>query len=198
MRRHFYYFRILVNMIYFIIDIETTCQNDQQPMEPIELIEIGCMVLTKKYEKITEIQAFVKPRVNPELTPFCRQLTTISQHDVDNAPGARSVLTSLQHQIRQILQHKKERGAYLCSWGDYDRRILQEEFKRYGIHYPFADPHINLKAHYARLKHIKPCPLNSALKREGIYFQGTPHRGIDDARMITEIIVKQNLFDSIF
>jgi inhibitor of KinA sporulation pathway (predicted exonuclease) len=50
----------------------------------METIEIGAfLVETHSLETVGELGTFVKPVRHPVLTPFCTELTTIRQSDVD-------------------------------------------------------------------------------------------------------------------
>lgn len=52
----------------------------------MEMIEIGLVVIDlETLEIVDEFQRFVRPQINPVLTDFCKQLTSIQQEDVDGA-----------------------------------------------------------------------------------------------------------------
>ncbi|MEN9576703.1 MAG: hypothetical protein RL514_4558 [Verrucomicrobiota bacterium] len=53
----------------------------------MEIIEIGAVaVRAEDGVPLAEFQSFVRPVRHPRLTPFCTQLTSIQQTDVDGAP----------------------------------------------------------------------------------------------------------------
>ena len=67
-----------------------------------EIIEIGAVKINDsndKLEIIDEFSAFIKPILNPELSDFCIQLTTITQDDINKALGFPLVL----HDFREWL-----------------------------------------------------------------------------------------------
>jgi inhibitor of KinA sporulation pathway (predicted exonuclease) len=74
-----------------------------------------------------------------------------------------------------------------CSWGDYDRKQLQQDCAYHSVPYPMPE-HLNLKVAFANARgHAKKKGVVGALKTVGLQFEGTHHRGIDDARNITRL-----------
>src|SRR5258707_15625193 len=68
-----------------VIDLEATCE-EYDPAFDMETIEIGACWIAADGSVLDRFQSFVRPVVNPTLTPFCTQLTGITQADVDAAP----------------------------------------------------------------------------------------------------------------
>jgi len=63
----------------------------------MEIIEIGAvMVDAQSLKVVDEYERFIKPILNPTLTPFCKQLTTIRQDDVDTALGYKEALKNFE------------------------------------------------------------------------------------------------------
>ena len=89
-----------------IIDLEATCTDDGSiAPEQMEIIEIGACWATDEGSVVDEFQAFVRPMERPELTEFCRQLTHISQADVDAAelfPAPAARLTAFAPEVRHF------------------------------------------------------------------------------------------------
>ena len=141
------------------------------------------MVDGESLQSIDEFQSFVRPVRNPQLTPFCTELTGITQHDVDVAPRYPGVLPGL------IGWFSAYPDCLFCSWGDYDRRQFERDCEYYGLEYPFLSGHLNLKDAYAQQRGLRRgCGLDRVLKSEGIPFEGRHHRGIDDARNIAKLL----------
>ena len=124
-----------------------------------------------------EFQSFVRPVRNPILSDFCRELTKISQADVDAAPAFPEALPRFAEWAA---------GATVGSWGDYDRRQFEQDCAFHGLPMPF-DRHVNIKRAFAGIRRVKPHGVGGALRLIGLSFEGTPHRGIDDARNIARI-----------
>ncbi len=166
---------------YLVVDLEATCDDAGAiPRGENETIEIGAVLVDgASLRMIAEQTIFVRPIHHPVLTPFCTELTTITQAMVDPAllfPAAIARLVAFGT------------GALFCSWGAYDRNQLAADCARHGIAMPFAD-HWNLKEGYAtRAGSRKGLGTMAALRRLGIEPTGTHHRGIDDARNIARML----------
>ena len=172
--------------MYLIIDLEATCwERGEGHRGENEIIEIGSVVVDDGYRILDEIQRFVRPVRNPVLSEFCKTLTSIKQSDVDTAQTFPDVLRDFQAQAERISGQKLSDLGF-CSWGDYDRKQLIRDCQYHRIPYPFG-PHRNLKKEFAWRHHIKPVSITRALRILRINFEGTHHRGIDDARNIARI-----------
>lgn len=176
-------------MRYVIVDFEATCVQPKDETFTSEIIEIGAVRLSGVGDSLHDcFQIFVRPVIHTQLTPFCKQLTSIQQADVDGAP----LFSQAMDYFRAWLIGREWNPRYrdhllFCSWGEYDRNQLRRECGRSGVEYPFSELHLNVKQAFAELHKTKPGGVSVALKRLGIEFQGRPHRGIDDAVMIATI-----------
>ncbi|SFJ17301.1 3'-5' exonuclease [Thermoflavimicrobium dichotomicum] len=168
-----------------ILDVESTCyENGQEPKHFFsEIIEVGAVVFDVEERKIVEeYQCFVKPVLFPQLSDFCKKLTTISQDQVDQG-------LSLFEAVRELSHLSLKYQALFCSWGYYDRRQFHSVCSRLKVPYPFSDQHISLKHAHRDFYHLKrKMGMKAALKYHGLSLDGTHHRGIDDARNIAKIV----------
>jgi 3'-5' exoribonuclease 1 len=172
------------NRHYLVIDLEATCDDQGSiPREETEIIEIGAVLVDPAtLLPIAEWQSFVRPIRHPRLTPFCTQLTSITQADVANAPTFPVALTGLAGLVRG-------HDPLFCSWGEYDRNQFRRDGARHGVRAPLGPDHLNLKVEFSRaLGTSAKLGLGQALVRAGLRFQGTAHRGIDDARNIARLL----------
>lgn len=177
-------------MKYIVIDLEATCWRKEDPnRQPHEIIEIGAVLLDENYEYINEFDKFIKPIDNPILTEYCKDLTSIKQEDVDSAQKLPAVIAHLKEWLGDT------ENIIFCSWGLFDKEQLLKDCDRHLIDYPFNDQHINIKTEFSRImKRTKKMGLRKALRILDMQFEGTQHRGIDDAKMIAKvfkIIMKQ-------
>lgn len=169
---------------YLVLDLEATCdENHRIPREETEIIEIGAVLIeSETLTQVAEMQTFVKPIRHPKLTPFCTELTTIRQEDVDQAPRFPVAMQRLKTLIGS-------HDALFCSWGNYDRNQLERDARRHSVRLPLGREHWNLKAMFAKqFQNGRECGVDRALGHLGLRFQGTHHRGIDDARNIARIL----------
>jgi len=174
-------------MSYIIFDLEATCwENESDKKRTNEVIEIGAVKLSDTLDQIDEFSLFVKPTEHPELSKFCKKLTTIQQRDVDGA-GLFSVV------VPKFA--KWAEGCALYSWGYYDKLQLLREGSRKLLPHSYEKlnttlfRHHSLKHEFADIKNIKPCGMEKALELLGLPLVGTHHRGIADARNITKIFI---------
>jgi 3'-5' exoribonuclease 1 len=169
---------------YIIVDFEATCSDQGHvPREEMEIIEVGAVALWGNGPNIRgEFQSFVRPIRHPNLTEFCKRLTSISQRKVDSAEPFSVVLERFASWIDVF------DAPTFCSWGDYDKYQLQQDCSFHSVPYPFGQVHVNIKTRFAENFNLrKPCGLEEALRRVGLPFEGTPHRGIDDARNMANL-----------
>lgn len=179
----------MINMDYYdyflIVDLEATC-CDQKTIarHEMEIIEIGAVMVDKNsLQAVDEFQSFVKPIKHPQLTSFCKSLTSIKQTDVDNAlryPDAIQKFKDWMYQYDNFL---------FCSWGDYDKGQFEQDCRMHGIPYPFASEHVNIKVLFSQSQNLKKkFGMADALAYAKIPLQGMHHRGIDDARNMARLM----------
>jgi inhibitor of KinA sporulation pathway (predicted exonuclease) len=170
-----------------IVDLEATCcDKNSFPRDEMEIIEIGAVAVDAAIDSIlSEFQAFVRPVRHPKLTDFCKELTTITQEDVGGADSFTDVHSELTSWLSQYGSH------VFCSWGDYDRNQVDQDCRFHGVDSPFSPfspSHRNLKREFSEAYATKKrFGVGSALKKLGLEFEGTAHRGIDDAKNIARI-----------
>ncbi|MBO3278090.1 exonuclease domain-containing protein [Pseudomonas schmalbachii] len=172
---------------WLVIDLEATTEEGGWPVEEMEIIEIGAtLVAETDGRELDHFQRFVRPRRRPVLTTFCRELTHISQSHVDNAAPLHEVWAQFEHWLAQ----HSPRLAGWASWGDYDRRQLEQEWSRQNLSSQLCRlRHINLKQRFAEARQLKrPVGLNTALQLAGLRFQGQQHRALEDARNTARLL----------
>lgn len=167
-----------------IVDVEATCCDDGSfPREEMEIIEVGAVAVDSLTGSIeTEFQAFIRPVRHPLLTGFCKELTSISQEEVDLADDFPVTMNHFREWLGEVEEYD------FCSWGFYDRRQFEQDASFHSVPYPFTGAHRNLKIEFADMVGSKKnFGVGGALRKLGLEFEGTPHRGIDDARNIARI-----------
>ncbi|WP_137939851.1 3'-5' exonuclease [Chitinivorax sp. B] len=170
---------------YLIIDFEATCCNRRSiPSREMEIIEIGAaMVQGESLQVVSTFQSFIRPIRHARLTTFCTELTSITQADVDAAPHFTQAVSALKAWLGQYP------GYLFGSWGDYDRRQLQQDCGLHQVPYPIASEHLNVKKAFAVQQQLsRAYGLGQAIQLAGLQFAGTQHRGIDDALNIVRLL----------
>lgn len=169
-------------MHYIIFDLEATCWRLRRPPRQ-EIIEIGAVKVNSAGAQVSEFNAFIKPKLNPQLSSFCKQLTSIEQSDVDKAKDFQEVIWDFEDWLFI------EGGPItLLSWGDYDKHQLDMDAEIHEMELPWLDRHRCLKeAHKQLLKLREPVGVKTALEYAGMSFEGSSHRGIIDAQNTARI-----------
>lgn len=169
---------------FLVIDLEATCCDQGSiPRHKMEIIEIGAVMLNRKtWEIDSEFQQFIQPVINPKLTAFCTEMTSITQQDVNDAPQFSEAISRFKEWIDLFPNH------IFCSWGNYDKSQFIQDCQFHKVPYPFSSEHINIKKEFSEYLGVsKGFGMAKALAHLGIELKGTHHRGIDDARNIAVI-----------
>lgn len=173
-------------MNYIIFDLEATCWENPPPGYIQEIIEIGAFRINAFGEVRGKFNRFVKPVVHPILSPYCKNLTTITQEDVNRA----GIFPTVIEEFKQWA-YIDEEDYTLCSWGNFDRKMLRHDCRLHRIEEDWVEKHANLKEQYRMLKRMKAgLGLLRAVEREGIPFSGIHHRGISDAENLVKLFLK--------
>jgi len=168
-----------------IVDLEATCwERSEKKYLQMETIEIGAVKIDLSELKIMdEYDAFVKPVRNPILSDFCTELTSIRQENVDAADEFPDAFLKFLDWIGD--RNKSTFG----SWSKYDRWQFQQDCNFHKIEYPF-DHHFDIKKYFAMAHNNRRYGLKRAIRKSGLEFRGTHHRGIDDAKNIWYVLEK--------
>jgi len=173
---------------YLVIDLEATCDDaGRVPRHEMEIIEIGAVLVDgASFGPKGEFQTFIRPVRHPLLTAFCRDLTTITQAEVDDAPGFGDAIAALRE---FMLPFEDEEPPRFCSWGDYDRHQFDQDARFHGVELPFGSDHLNIKRAFSEaLGTRKRFGMAAALRKLRLPLLGSHHRGIDDARNIARLL----------
>ena len=167
-----------------IIDLEATCWQSAVPQgQENEIIEIGLAVLDTQTGEITKNQGILIRPQRSSVSLFCTELTTITQDLLDKNG------VPFEEAVNQLIDQYSPDLYTWASYGQYDLNMLKKQCKSFGVPYPMADEHINVKTHFAeKFGLVKPTGMNGALELLNIPLEGTHHRGIDDAKNIAKIL----------
>jgi inhibitor of KinA sporulation pathway (predicted exonuclease) len=178
-----------------VCDVEATCDEFVKGYVH-EIIEFPVVVVDLEEATIVdEFHSYVQPTVNTTLTPFCTQLTGITQDKIDGAPTLPEVLQTFEawRSSRAWLLHDDERKTFaFAADGPFDMRFfLHGECARKGISKrAYFDKWVNVKALFADFYHVRSCKIHKMLSRQGLKFEGRLHSGIDDTRNIARIAIR--------
>ena len=168
-----------------VVDVEATCDAEQLPRRQREIIEIGAVVLDVEKRTLgPEFRAFIKPQKKPELTEYCKELTSIRQADVDGA----AAFTKVWADFLDFAEPYE--GIPLCGWGDYDFGQIKRDCASHGAPQPF-ERYVDAAKWYRRHERMKRRPsLKDSALALGLDFEGQQHRALDDARCLARVLLE--------
>ena len=173
-------------MNFIILDLEATCWQGNDMNRRQEIIELAAYSVNGYREWNDKFQRFVKPVENPRLSPYCVELTGITQDQVNKAKRFESVFTDFQDWLES-----HDHPQLLCTWGAKDIVIIREECRAHDMDCNFLPKVINLKSQFASIHRLsKEIGLLKALDFAGIEFEGSPHRAVDDAYNTTHLFLQ--------
>ena len=180
---------------FLIIDFEATCWQ-QKPGPPSEIIEFPAVLLNGETGDVVKtFHHYVQPTEEPQLSEFCRDLTGITQDQVEKAAPIGPVLMLFNNFLKSLDVKFNESSLKNCAvvtWTDWDMKVcLEHECKRKKLIYPPCLKYwIDLKLIYKKFYNRKPQGLNGALKEMGMAFEGREHSGLDDAKNTAKLVYK--------
>jgi len=161
-----------------VVDIEATCWEDEDPRRSLqrsisEVIEIGAVKIGRDFKRVSEFSKFIRPLKNPMLSDYCKNLTTITQEQVDSADCFDTVW-------KEFLDWCGD-DCVMASWGQYDINQLSRQSADCKLQCNFA--HINMKDKFGGRG------LGVTARSLGIDFSGPQHRALVDARAVADIFI---------
>lgn len=170
-----------------MFDLEATCWPDRRWDQERETIEIGAVKVNPYGEVTGAFNRFIRPSIHPFLSPYCKELTTIRQEDVDRASDFPEVIELFQ----DWLGLWDGTQVAFCSWGAFDKKQLEQDCRLHQLEEEWLGTHLNIKRQYQEIRRLRrPVGLKNAVEREGFEFTGIHHRGISDAENLAKIFVK--------
>jgi inhibitor of KinA sporulation pathway (predicted exonuclease) len=165
-----------------VLDVEATCWKKGVFSRKKETIEIGAvlLLLDRAQSKWPEFQTFVRPRRQPHLSTFCRELTGITQENVDAAP-------TFPEALRLFLEWSQPlERVVLATWSRYDLWQLDLDLEAHGLP-ELAVPFLDVKKLAARV--VGPKGLEQTARELVPDSVNMPrHRAIADARRTARIL----------
>ena len=166
------------------VDVEATCWKKGVFSRKKETIEIGAVLLQldRPPSKWPEFQTFVRPLRIPRLSSFCRELTGITQENVDAAP-------TFPEAMRLFLEWSQPlERIVLATWSHYDLWQLDLDLEAHGLP-KLAFPFLDVKMLAARIVGRKN--FEESVRELAPDAVAMPrHRAIADARRTARILYR--------
>ena len=172
-------------MHFIIFDLEATCWPESIPELEQEIIEIGALNIDRYGSVNGSFENMVKPVIHPYLSPYCKELTGISQSEVDDAKTFEEVFPDFYDWMA-------EDGKFLlCSWGSKDMEFFEHDCSYHDLGTAWTEYYIDLKSQYRDIKSLpEKIGLKQAIRKEGFEFTGDHHRAMTDAKNLSKIFLK--------
>src|SRR5262245_58870242 len=167
-----------------VVDVEATCWKKGVFSRKKETIEVGAVRLVPDGDQSNwpEFQTFVRPMRVPRLSSFCRELTGITQENVDTAPNFPEALRMFLAWAQPL-----ER-VDLATWSHYDRWQLDLDLEAHGLP-GLALPFLDVKKLATRMVGGKSLEETARELAPGCVAMAR-HRAIADARRTAWILYR--------
>lgn len=172
---------------FLVMDFEATCKKNAD-MEPQEIIEFPCLLVSGQSFNIqSQFHRYIKPVHHPILTPFCTELTGITQEMVDHEAHFPEVLKDFNSWFETQVGDK---SFTFVTCGDWDlKTMLPNQCTTSGVPVPPQfDAWINIKKAYKMVMGKYPSHLEEMVVGVGSSFEGRQHSGIDDSKNIFKVL----------
>lgn len=105
-------------------------RNYDKPNEHREIVQIGAVkISTKDFKELETFEIFVKPKVNPVLSDYFKNLTKITQKQADGGVSFSEAMSKFKDFI----------SATSCYSFGGDERVFRENCELLEIEYPLID-----------------------------------------------------------
>lgn len=170
-----------------VLDLEFTPVRDPelQVVANSEILEIGAVKLNADNVITDEFQTYVKPQYS-SIPPHITRITGITEETVAHAPMYAEAVTQFTEWIRSSGKSR------FYTWSNSDQAVLlrEAELKEEMLHEMFYGHWVDLQRIHQRIYGFRrPMNLTSALGSMQIYFEGTEHGALADARNTAEILL---------
>ncbi len=112
-------------MNYIVMDLEfnqpfdfaKNTKKKPNPEIPFEIIQIGCIKLNEKFEKIETLNLLIKPKVYKRIHPFVSKITGFNQ-------AALNAGVTFEDAFEKLIDFVDVEESVFCVWGDVDLKLL--------------------------------------------------------------------------
>ncbi len=179
-----------------VLDFEATCDDGTSawPFNPAlqEIIELPAALVSVSTRTIGDrFDQVIRPVHQPELTPFCTQLTSLRQSDVDASPD---IVTTMDRFCAWLASHDlRPDNACVVTCGDWD--LLRMWPKQVRLQPGLRTPPLfrrwcNIKRPFRDATGRKAPGMMGMLRALDLPHVGHHHRGRDDVTNIAAIATR--------
>ncbi|UJR07453.1 hypothetical protein I4U23_011740 [Adineta vaga] len=180
-----------------VIDFEATCMA-KPPVYASqyiqEIIEFPIVLIDVTERKIIDtFHSYCQPVVQPILTDYCKDLTGLTQEQVDNALVFRDVFMNVEKWLidRNLISNSEQKCLFITDGPADFNRYLRMQCEISNLTYPkWAHQWFNVKKAFAEFYSVKPGRIHKMLEDLHIQPYGNLHSGLDDATNIGRIVIE--------
>ncbi|GMT25221.1 hypothetical protein PFISCL1PPCAC_16518 [Pristionchus fissidentatus] len=183
------------------VDIEATCEQRTNDINyQHEIIELPAVLIDcDEFAIVDKFRTYVRPEINPQLSPFCATFVHISQADVDAAPTFPEAWSRLLEWMSRhgMMGTDPEASFAVVTDGPNDvQHFLQRSFLQYNMAIPHEFRHfINIKKSFefrveTLIKGDGRSSIDKMCEKLGLDFDETKqHQGIEDSLNVAKIAI---------
>lgn len=111
-----------------------------------EILSVGMVICSPDYEIAEKFYSTARPNKFPRMTRQCRELTNLTQAEINASPDSNDVLSSA------LAAMKKYNVSRLCVWGNFDKPGIAGDINQ---HRKVGKPYGGLEEAYHRITDIQ-------------------------------------------
>lgn len=198
----------MIRLIYGILDIEMTCDGKQENGKFIddgrmkrsqrEIISVGFVVCDDKYNIKNRYSSFVKPVSTTSITDYCKNLTGITQNDINHGKKCNNAFRD----IRDMCE--KYSIDYIFTFGNSDKdgiiisaKWIRKKKEKAGNLYFISEKIIDVRPTILKginCKNYRRSPsLSKIAEMLQIKMKGRHHNALNDAVLLYKICKELNV-----
>lgn len=167
----------LKQLIFF--DFEMLCSKNGMLFEDMEAIRLGAVKVELETGKVTGFDRFIRPQQDSPLSPFCKELTGISDSDLKTADDFSEVFKDFLFWVGGV------KKARFYSWSTSDILRLKADAFRHNLPQATIDKitkrYVDFQAIFTKRASRTAASVEKALSFYDLSFIGEPHHPMYDA-----------------
>ncbi|WP_404359144.1 exonuclease domain-containing protein [Cytobacillus firmus] len=167
----------LKQLVFF--DFEMLCSKSGMLFEDMEAIRLGAVKVDVESGKVTGFDRFIRPQQNSPLSTFCKELTGISDSDLDKADDFPQVFKDFLFWVDGV------KKARFFSWSSSDILRLKADALRHNLPQATIEKitkrYIDFQAVFTKRASRTAASVEKALSFYELSFIGEPHHPMYDA-----------------
>jgi inhibitor of KinA sporulation pathway (predicted exonuclease) len=161
----------------------TEIKNNNPPIIPFEIIQIGAIKLDENFETISTFNSLVKPTLYKTIHPYVENLTKITDEKV-------ALCKNFIDVHNDFLKFLGNDEIILCVWGIGDIKELYRNIKFYNLSDSYISKFIDIQKYaskYLKAPKSSRIGLRNAIEILNMPLHGDFHDAFNDAYYTTEI-----------